>query len=173
LGTSITHNRRGFTAIELIVSIGILSVVGVALVSILVQAMQCWSAGTGSDFAISQSTLALQKLTTDIRDARMAATEDSNQRLVVTFPAKLHDSSNDIYDASATDPVHNYYYISEGNLVRRIGTATSVIGTGITEAQFDVQGESVIVRLKGYERVGKVEKEHWAEGRVAMRNFQE
>lgn len=171
------RSRRGFTLVEIMVSIAILSFVGVGLVSLLMQSMQSYSAGAGEDYATSQATIALQKLTTDIRDGSLATTQDANTTLVVSFPAKLRDTATgqDYYDPTATDPVKNYYYVSEGNLVRRIGTTITVLGRGVTAATFEVHGAKVMANLTSTERMGKAEQErqHEAKGLVAMRNFQD
>ncbi len=171
------RNRKGFTVVEIMVSIAILSFVGLGLVSLLMQSMQSYSAGAGEDYATSQATIALQKLTTDIRDGKLATTQDVNKTLVVSFPAKLRDTATgqDYYDPTATDPVSNYYYVSDGNLVRRIGTTITVLGRGVTVATFEVQGAKVIANLTSTERLGKAEqeKQHEARGQVAMRNFQD
>lgn len=168
------RNSRGMTLLEILVSLGILSLAGASLVAVLGSSMEGWSSGTSSDEATSQATLALQRLSNEIRDGRLA--QISSGALVVTFPRSIADPGTGLvtYDKSTDDPNPRTYYVSgDGNLMRSYQGVTTVLFRGISAAQFvpTPTGDSVRVTLTGHQKVGKSDREHEVTGRIALRNF--
>jgi len=164
-------NSRGMTAIEALISIGLLSMIGATLLAVLNQSLVGWSSGTSRDTSVSQATIAIQKLSNDIRDGKSASV--SNGVLTVVFPSVVQDAHTGerVYDLSSDDPTPRLYYVSGGNLVRNVGGTISVIGRGVSTAVFAASGGTVSVSLTCTQQVGKSTTSQQVVGRIALRNF--
>ena len=169
--TNLTRNRRGITLIEMLVTAAVLSLATVALVSLLVNSLTGWNSATARDTTTSHATVALEKLSKDIRDGKQA--QVSPGALVVTFPRINVDASTgeSIYDASASDPVTRSYYVSGGNLVRSMSGVASTLARGVTSATFGAAGGTVSVTLTVWEQVGNRSATRELTGRIALRNY--
>lgn len=156
---------------EILIGVGILSLVGIAMVAMISQSLTGWSSATSQEFASSGATIALQKLSNEIRDGRQATISSGN--LVVSFPRTLTDGTTGqvIYDRSASDPVPRIYYVSDGNLMRSVGGVSTIVSKGISSAAFESWGGTVSITVTATEQVGRSCTEHQAAGRVALRNF--
>jgi hypothetical protein len=161
------------TAVEVMISISILSMAGICLVAILIQSLAGWSSGTSRDTSTGQATIALQRLSNDIRDGKSASV--SNGVLTVVFPLALQDATTGerIYDLSSDDPTPRHYYTTGSDLVRSVGGTTSIIGRGVSAATFAAGGGAVTVSLTSSEQVGKCVSTQQVTGRVALRNYQD
>ena len=161
------------TLIEILISSAILAMAGIALAAILVQSLTGWSSVASRDTATSQATIALQKLSNDIRDGKSASV--SNDVLTVVFPLALQDpaTGEQIYDLSTDDPVPRRYYISQGDLIRSVGSNATVLGRGVGTATFAAGGGTVTVTLASSEQVGKCMSTQEVTGRIALRNYQD
>lgn len=164
-------NKRGMTAVEMLISVAVLSVIGTALVAILAHSITGFSSGVSHEASISQATIALQKLANEIREAKSATV--SGEALVVTFPLAVEDPSTGerIYDISANDPVTRSYYVSNGNLVRSVNGTVSIVARGISSATFATSGRDVYITLTSSEQVGRKAASAQVTGRIALRNF--
>lgn len=165
-------DRRGVTLIEVMVTVGILSLVTAGLVSMLMQSLRGWSSGTSGGTSTAKGTFAIQRLASDIRDAKSAVV--SSGRLVVTFPSLVEDPSTgeQIYDLSSDDPVTRSYYVSDGNLVRTAGGTTVILCRGVTSASFHAWGGTVTVTtLTGSDCDGTHTATQEMTGSIALRNF--
>ncbi len=169
----ITKNRAGFTVLELVVSTAIITMAGAALLGILLGSLNGWSSGTSKESANSHATVALQKLSNDIRGARSAQISADGSRLTVTFPALIEDAGTQqkIYDLSANDPTPRYYYVSNSNLLKSEGGQVVIFGRGISSAQFGAAGGAVTINLQSTEQVGTVTSSQSVTGRVYLRNY--
>jgi len=169
----LTANARGITLVEVLVSAAILSMAGIALAAILVQSIAGWSSVASRDTATSQATIALQKLSNDIRDGKSASV--SSGVLTVVFPVIVQDptTGEEIYDLSTDDPTPRHYYVSADNLIRSAGTSTTVFGRGVGGATFTASGGAVTVTLTSSERVGKCTSTQQVTGRICLRNYQD
>ena len=169
----ITKNRAGFTVLELVISTAILSMAGVALLGILTGSVNGWSRGTSKESANSHATIAMQKLSNDIRGARSAHVSEDGGTLRVTFPALIEDigTNQKIYDLSADDPTPRYYYVERNTLFKYVGGQESIFGKGISSAQFGAAGGSVTIDIQSTEQVGTATSSQSVTGRVYLRNF--
>ncbi len=169
----ILRSSQGMTMVELLIASAILSMVGVVLVSMLAQSLTGWSSGTSRDTSVSQATIAIQKLSNDIRDGKSALV--SNGALVVVFPVLIQDGTTGerIYDISGDNPTPRRYYVTGGNLVRDVGGAISVIGRGVSAATFAAGGRTVTASLTSSEQVGKSISTQEVTGRIALRNYRD
>lgn len=159
------------TLVELMVSMSIISMAGVALVALLSHSLSAWSAGSSNEAATSSATIALQKLSNEIRDGKAAV--GSSGTLTVTFPRLITDplTNESVYDSSASDPVTRSYYISNGNLVRKMGTNVVILARGISSATFGADGGIVSVTLIGDQHIGSSASTYQVTGRISLRNY--
>ena len=164
-------SNRGMTLIEVIVAMGILTLLGVCLLTILMQSLRGWASGAGNEAANSTATTALHRLTYDIREARSAIV--SNGQLIVTFPVVLTDpdTNEKIYDSTLDDPVPRSYYVSGGNLVRNVGGTISILRRKVSSATFVAAANSVEITLVSTQQLGTSAVTQQATGCVTFRNY--
>lgn len=168
------RNNRGFTLVEMVMSTVILSMASIALAGLLVHTLRGWSTGTAQVATAGATTIAMQKLATDIRDGRSAAVSTDNKTLTVTFLGTITDATTGetIYDPSGSVPATTRsYYIYNGNLVRSVGGNVTVIGKGVTLAEFHASYGLVNVVLKSAESISSKEVSLEINARVNLRNY--
>jgi hypothetical protein len=161
------------TLLEIMVTTALLSMVGIALTTTLLGSIRGWSSGTNKEYTTNSVTLAMQKLSADIRDGRSASV--SGGTLTVTFPRTLTDGTTgeDVYDLSTASSVTRSYYIYNGNLVRNVGGIVSIFGRGVTSATFGSTGGMVSVTLTSTEQVGTCTSTREITGRIGLRNHRD
>ena len=168
-------NNRGMTLLEIVVAMGILTLLGVGLLTILMQSLRGWAGGAGNEAANSTATTALNRLTYDIREARSAVV--SSGQLIVTFPAVLTDpdTNEQIYDSTLNNPVPRSYYVTGGNLVRNVGGTISILRQGVSSATFvaaaNSAANSVEITLVSTQQLGASVCTQQATGCVTFRNY--
>ena len=164
-------SNRGMTLLEIVVAMGILSLLGISLLTLLMQSMRGWASGAGNEAANSTATTALHRLTYDIREARSAIV--SNGQLIVTFPAVLTDpgTNEQIYDSTLNNPVVRSYYVSGGDLVRNAGGTISILRRGVSSATFVAAGNSIEITLVSTKQLGTSVCTQQATGCVTFRNY--
>lgn len=171
----IKNRNKGFTLIELSISTMILCVAALALAGLLIQGVRGWTSGTNQEAISSGTTLAMQRLSTEIRDGVTATvgTVSGHTALIVTFPATITDTATQetIYDLSGAGTSSRSYYILNGNLVRNVGGAVSTVEKGVTYASFYVSGGLVTLTLKSTGQVGTSVKSLQITGQVRLRNY--
>lgn len=123
----LVRSKKGMTLIEAGFAITITSMIGVALLAMLSQSLVGWHEGTAQNTATNAATIAAQKLISEIRDGKSASFNAGV--LTVVFPKKVTNpvSGEAIYDISMSDPVPSYFYIANGNLMKRVG----ILGTPV------------------------------------------
>jgi len=138
-------------------AVTLLAMLTAAMTAVLRQTLSTWSESTSHETAASGVTIAMQKLCNDIRDGRIATPSSDGRSLTITYPMTIQDSANGevVYDLSANDPVTRTYTVSNGNLIRRIGTATTILGRGVTNATFAASGGSVTIVLTSTVLIGR------------------
>lgn len=164
-------NKLGMTAIELVLSMSILSLLGIGLLTMLMQGLRGWGNGAGNEVANGAATVALQRLTYEIRDGRTATV--SNSRLTVVFPLVLTDpvSHETNYDAFANNPTARSYYVSNGDLVRSVGGVVSVLARRVTSVAFIVSANAVDITVVSTQQMGSAPCTQQAKGRLTLRNY--
>ena len=166
---AIVRSKKGMTFVELMCTITLASVIGAALVGVVTHSLTAWNSGMNKTNENDAVTLALQQISNEIRDGRSASI--TSGVLIVTFPKTLTDATTGekVYDLSADDPITRRYYISNGNLVRRVGTNESIVRRGISTATFGASGGIVTMTLVGSITTGHDRCE--LTSRVTLRNY--
>lgn len=167
----ILKHNLGMTAIEVMLSMFILALLSIGMLSMVLQGLRCWSKGAGNEAAGSSVTIALQRLAYEIRDARSATVTGS--QLVVTFPLVLTDPTTHetAYDAALDDPITRSYYISDGNLVKTVNGATTVLARRVSDIK-DIQasGNGVDLTIESAQQLGTTVCTQQATGHITLRN---
>jgi hypothetical protein len=155
----------------MMVTVTILSLISVTFLALLIAGLRGWNSGVSQETATSRVTIAIQKLCNDIRDGQSASASIDGTTLTVTFPQQVTDpdTSETIYDLSASDPATRSYYVYNGNLVRKMGDEVTTIGTGVSAATLRAEGGIVTVTLKSADGTGR--SSSTITGRLALRNY--
>lgn len=171
----IKSRNRGFTLIEMSITTMILCVATLALAGLLIAGVRCWRSGFIQDSVNSDMTIAMQKISADMRDGVTATVGTLNgvPALTVTFPATMTDQTTGetIYDLSGAGTTTRSYYIRNGDLVRSVDGVVSVIGKGVTYASFGASGGSVTVTLGTSRQAGASSRSLQITSQVRLRNF--
>ncbi|MEN6357990.1 MAG: prepilin-type N-terminal cleavage/methylation domain-containing protein [Armatimonadota bacterium] len=171
------RSNRGMTLIEVMITVALLSMVGTALTTMLIGSIRGWRSGVSRDDAVSEVTIAMQKLSMEIRDGRSASTNESNDVLTVTFPGTLTDGTTheSVYDLSIASSITRSYYISDGNLVRNVGGTVSILGRGVTDATFGTTGGAVSAKLERRDKEcqDSTGEYPYVRGKINLRNYRD
>ncbi|MFW6163490.1 MAG: type II secretion system protein, partial [Planctomycetota bacterium] len=130
------HSRQGFTLIEILVAVGVLAILGTALIGLMTAAVDAWRQGEAS----RQVNEKLQALQRQVADDLAAAVAD--QAPVPDF----HYALDTLWDLPE-DPDDPYYIVhpdTDG------GTMKTDTGTGRALAYFAPAGSSsqVVLRVR-------------------------
>ncbi|MCE5323608.1 prepilin-type N-terminal cleavage/methylation domain-containing protein [bacterium] len=164
------HNNKGMTLLEVMITIGLLSMVGAGLTATLIGSVRGWRSGVSKDNAVSDVTIAMQKLSMEIRDGRSAGV--SNNVLTVTFPNTITEGSESIYDLSTAGSVTRSYYMSDGNLVRNVGGSVSILGRGVVADFGTTTGGAVSVTLSS-QNSDETGTPLSVRGKISLRNYRD
>ena len=168
------RSSRGMTLLEVAVCVTILVMAGASLLAMVIGSVNGWSSGVSKDTMNSRATIAMQKLSSDIREARTATASEDEKTLSVTFPTLLTDpdTQEQSYHPSADDSVTRYYYVSDdGDLVREAGGDITVIGPQVSSADFGALGGTVTATLESSGQIGTAFSKQSVTGRISLRNF--
>jgi prepilin-type N-terminal cleavage/methylation domain-containing protein len=170
------RSSKGFTLIETLIAMSILCMIGVTFVALIMGSLRGWSSGAGQSYADTYATLAIQKLTQDIRVGMSAYVNSSNQ-LVVSIPPIVTDANGEKhYDTNSTPTIYTYYFYN-GNLRRQIGSNSStVFAKGIStdsgdNNSFSVTGGVVTVNIVTQEQVGTKKSKRCTTTKIVLRNY--
>lgn len=160
--------RRGLTVVELMVAATLLSIILVGVVSLMVSSGREWSHGSSGLAADNRASLTLQSLEQNVRSGSIATVDSSGTVLTITNPQLT--ASGD-YDRATTSSVSVRYYLSQGKVLRQVGTDTPTsLGSGIKSLQFAVSGQRILIRLTAQDRSGNVTRETTLESETTLRN---
>lgn len=167
-------NKLGMTAVEMVLTMSILSLLSIGLLTMLMQGLRGWGKGAGNEVANSAATVGLQRLSYEIRDGRTAMANVYGTRLTVVFPLALTDSLSHetIFDAYANDPTPRTYYVdTSGNLVRNVGGVVTVMARKVTRVAFFVSANAVDITVESIQQLGSEPCTQQARGRLTLRNY--
>lgn len=174
---SFYKNRRGFTVIELSVTMVTMAMIVATLGVMMCNALRGWSSGVSHVGADARVSTAAHKLWQEVRLGKSAYTVKGTSlgdQLYVVVPPLVTDVNHEtFYDLSAAGTTHRYY-VSNDVLYRQIGTGTAeVFARGISRLEvFGVSGPMVMVRLlRSVDRDGAVTtNEDYVQQKILMRN---
>jgi competence protein ComGC len=169
--TKLLKTNRGATLVEVMVVIGIVTLICGVLLMLVNGSLSTWSASASTAYADSSASIAVQKLAHDIRDGASASLDGS--ALVVVFPATLSDTGGNgetLYSPGASG-VTKRYLLSNGNLIRRVGGTDTILARGMHSVDFSATLGVVTVTIVAREQVGKSTTSKTSTTRVTLRNY--
>lgn len=107
------RSRRGFTLIEIITATGIMLFMVTGMMSIMLSSLKAFDSSTVQTYTDADAVNAMQKIVTEVREAKQVETLDNQTRMVVTMPYDIDHSTS--YDKTQTDPVQIQYYLSDAS----------------------------------------------------------
>jgi type II secretory pathway pseudopilin PulG len=112
------NNRSGFSMIEVLVVAGVMTLIGFGAVSIMLGAVSCFDNTTTEAFTDSDAVLAMQRIVSDVREAKSVTILDEagnpatlGPTLSVGFPIKTEDGYYDRHTQDAAGQID--YYLSD------------------------------------------------------------
>lgn len=157
-------SRSGFTLVEMVVCMVILAMITMGISTLVIHTLTAWSSGSSKVESDSSVSLAIRKLNADVRIAKSAAATtivNANDQLTTTVLPLVTDADNETYyDTTSAGTSYNYY-VSNGDLYRKIGSGTPTILTrGISDIRFSVTGSMVtITYITGLVTVGSTKNQ--------------
>lgn len=126
------NKKRGFSLLEVIIAIGILSVVIVAAYSLLMTGMRVYQMNASAVTGQNSMRMTLMSIT---RDIRKMGGSDSSDQIIYSVDDVTHNKTLDIGT--------NISYQFEANSGKIIRTETTITGTGTTQTVKDVATEGI------------------------------
>jgi Tfp pilus assembly protein PilV len=164
--------RSGATLVEMLVALGILTLIGGVLLALINGSLSGWSSGASAAYADSSASIAVQKLATEVRDGASAAA--TTGVLTMTYPATLSDpgTGETLYSPGGTGQTRSYL-LSSGNLIRRVGGVDTILVRNISTLDFTgTTVGAVRVSITASEQVGKITTQRTNTARIGLRNYQ-
>lgn len=104
-------NRGGYTLLEVLVATGITALIGMGTVGMIVGSMSCYDKVTVQAYTNTDAVMAMQRIVTDIREAKSINIIADGNRLRVIFPERLAEG---YYNRHEPDMAHQIdYYLSD------------------------------------------------------------
>ena len=165
-------NNKGFSLIEIMIVVTIVSMVTISLIALLSQSVSGWGSGTSTNNVNNTVSIAMQKMCNDIRDGRSATA--SSGVLTITYPLLVVDGTTQekVYSSSSNSAYTvSYYRTSNNYLIRSSGGSSKTIATNIKEAVFGANGGSISIKLTAQNKMDKSITTQTLNGRVCLRNY--
>ncbi len=125
--------RRGFNLVEVVIAAGLMLFVLAGIIATGIASTTQWAVSKTKTSADNDASLALQRLTEEVRTGIKATVSSDSKTLTITMPAVNSAGDYDRY----TNGASWQFYQSNGNLYRKIGTGTAVrLGKNITSVSF-------------------------------------
>lgn len=107
----ILRNRQGYTVIEMVTVTGVLAVLTVATMSMFLAAMRSFEGTRVQAFSDSDAVIAMQRIVSDVREAKSFNIIANGERLRLVFPKVVPQG---YYNKKEADMAHQFdYYLSD------------------------------------------------------------
>lgn len=142
----VLKNKKGFTLLEIVIAIAILSVVTIAAYSLVVSGMKVFNLNKSSVNGQASARLTLTKITQDIRSIKE---EDSFNHIIITVDLTNKTKTVDI----GTEI--RYFYNENTNTITRTNITSGAIDLkldgieGFTVEKNLVDKDEISIRIKG------------------------
>lgn len=159
--------RRGVTLAEVVVAAFVFLLMLSGLVGMGISALNQWSFGSSKVMADNDAVLAMQLLSSEIRNGIRASTDTSGGTLSVVLPAANSVGDYDRF----TEGVTVRYYVLNGKLMRQQGVATAaVLARKINSVKFAVNGAQVEVQTNSRQQYGTKIGDTTLKTQITLRN---
>lgn len=105
MGFHLIKSKRGFTLLETMITVGLLSIVLIGSIGLLTTMLKLWSQGSSGTSSNMYASIAARRLVRDIEEGRSATLV--NGKLVVKFPYQT--SANSDYSATVNGNSYTFY----------------------------------------------------------------
>jgi len=109
-----TSADKGYTLIEVLVTAGIMSMISLTCMSLLVGAMSSYDSTAGQTYADSDAVLAMQRIVSDVREAKSFNILANGRRLRLKFPRTLPQGYYDRREVDTGNQIDFYLSDSTG-----------------------------------------------------------
>ncbi|MHB1000979.1 MAG: hypothetical protein ACYC27_17185 [Armatimonadota bacterium] len=156
----IMKNNKGISLLEIIVTVGLLSMVIIGTLSVFTLSLGLWTDGSIRTSKNMYASIAIRKLALQIEEGRSATINADANKLSVTFPYRASATSD--YDVNQTGVTYNYY-LSGPNGTETTGTylwrSTGTAGTNKVRLARNIimldfsstTSKLVTIKLEGYD----------------------
>jgi prepilin-type N-terminal cleavage/methylation domain-containing protein len=140
---------KGFTLVEILVVIIIAVFVSAGIIAIFYVANTNWYLDTGLLDLQQQARLAMDGMTKEIRQSRIANLTVSAGGIDVNFtiPMNLSNPGNTTYSSVI------HYYKNNTQIIREYSGSTKILANNINNLSFNVTDETVVIRLSAFKTV--------------------
>lgn len=164
------RGNSGTTLLEMLVTLGILTLVCSILLALVNGSLTSYSSGASTAFANSSASIAIQKLENDIRDGATASVSGST--LTINFPATEEDgTTHEVLYSPGGTTTSRQYLMSSGNLVRRISGNDTILARSVTAVTFTATLGVVTATITTEEQVGAKTTQRTSAASIALRNY--
>lgn len=107
----ILAKRGGYTLVEVLTATAITTLIAAGGLSMMISAMRCFDNTSVKTYTDSDAVIAMQKIVSDVREAKSVSIISGGSSLRVTFPIMTSDG---YYDRHQTDTANQVdYYLSD------------------------------------------------------------
>ena len=155
--------------VDTIVAAAILTLVCMTLAMLISHSIKGWSFGTSRAYADNSAAVAVERLWQDARVGQSASVVSG--QLQVTVPTLITDGNGEsYYNTTGAGTIYSYY-VSSGNLMRRIGSGTpTVLARDVSTATFSVTGKVITLSVTGSNQVGMSKSVQVRSAEIILRN---
>lgn len=163
----ITRNTRGATLIEILIVSALLLVVLGGILSMGLTAATSYSLNGSKMMADDSASLALQRMSQEVRTGLRVTVDADAQGLTVVMPAVNGQGDYDRY----YDGALVRYYLHAGRLYRKEGTAeATVVGRHVSAGRFTLDGTQLGIHLTCAQQIGNRKGSTTLATEITLRN---
>ena len=160
--------RRAVTIIEVLVAATIMMIVTVGILGLSIASGRTWSHGSARVITEDSASLALQRISQEIRGGSSATVDATGKILTVTYPNV--NAAGD-YERDNMAPVKTRYFVDNGVLYSQYGTTTrKALARRVTGIAFLLNGGQVFITLSSQQKVGITQRTALFQSEVTLRN---
>ena len=160
--------RRGVTILEAAMAGSLMTIVMVGVVGLSISSGRTWSHGSARVLSEDSASLALQRISQDIRSGSSASVDSTGKILTITSSST--NTAGD-FDRTSLAATTTRYYVSSEALYRQFGTTTPIrLATKVTGVSFAVNGQGVAITLTSKQKAGTKETTALYQSEVTLRN---
>lgn len=159
-------HRRGVSITEVVIASFVFLIMLGGLVGMSVNALSQWSFGSSKVMADNDAVVALQRLSTEIRNGTRASVASGDGVLTLVLPVINGQGDYDRFNEGDTV----YYYASDGRLWRYANGTATILANKINWVSFAVNGAQVRIRTNSRQQYGTKYGDTTLTTQVTLRN---
>lgn len=161
------RTRRGATLIEILVVSALFLTLLSSLLTMGMTATTGYSANSSKMMADDNASLALQRMTQEIRSGLRVTVDANAEGVTVVMPRVNSEGDYDRF----SDGIQVRYYLEGGRLYRKQGLGTPTIaGRNVSAARFSMEGTQLDIELTCSQKIGTRQGTTTLATEVTLRN---